>query len=67
MEARTAATKFHGKRAHLNWKFRCYTVNEKPVKIAVFACDIVSPLTRTVQFDAYVSVLALTSNLESAV
>ena len=43
------------------------TVNEKPVKIAVFACEIVSPLTRTVQFDAYVSVLALTSNLESAV
>ena len=48
-------------------KYSIYTVNEKPVKIAVFACDIVSPLTRTVQFDAYVSVLALTSNLESAV
>ena len=37
-------------------------VNVKPVKPAVFACEKVSPLTQTVQFNAIVSVQVLTSN-----
>ena len=39
-----------------------YTVNVKPVKPAVLACEKVSPLTQTVQFNAIVSVQVLTSN-----